>query len=449
MPRRGLIASVLSALLLAVLLVPSGNAAAIDDEFVPVDRYVVGGCRIAFDAAGTASPVGSAGRPCVGVSSLGVDSRGDLIVRMTPQAPYPSLRIMVQAGRVLSARGIATSATGNGKHVTVRLYDARDKSRISLRSTTQRRRVVRADLVIGWVKVTPSGTTAASLLKDPGYDALGPYRDRTATSETTIAGGCVIRFDSETPRVHANSSHRCIGVSSVRLSSTGDLQVVSSTEQRGAVVNAQADPDETLATRGLITGVSATPSVMTVSIFDSRLRRRLDLRQPQDYARVVGSTANMWLSWTKTTQRPGVSNAVTTPAAHAYGPFMDGSVEPIALVQRGCRIRFSETSAGALAYGNRYHLCTGVTRLGVDRAGYVAVYGPLHNIVSTTTIATSGKTDHGLRAGLSGGGHRSVIRIYSLKLGRTLDLRKAADRKILVSDGAELYPGWTQFVGSY
>lgn len=50
-------------------------------------------------------------------------------------------------------------------------------------------------------------------------------------------------------------------VSSVRLSSTGDLQVVSSTEQRGAVVNAQADPDETLATRGLITGVSATPSV--------------------------------------------------------------------------------------------------------------------------------------------------------------------------------------------
>ena len=37
--------------------------------------------RAAFDAAGTASPVGSAGRPCVGVSSLGVDSRGDLIVR--------------------------------------------------------------------------------------------------------------------------------------------------------------------------------------------------------------------------------------------------------------------------------------------------------------------------------------------------------------------------------
>ncbi|UTT67507.1 hypothetical protein NMQ01_07310 [Janibacter sp. CX7] len=128
---------------------------------------------------------------------------------------------------------------------------------------------------------------------------------------------------------------------------------------------------------------------------------------------------------------------------------MDGSVEPIALVQRGCRIRFSETSADALAYGNRHHLCTGVTGLGVDRAGYVAVYGPPHNIISTTTIAMSGKTDHGLRAGLSGGGGRSVIRIYSFKLGRPLDLRKAADRKILVSDGAELYPGWTQFVGSY
>ncbi|CAM3917832.1 hypothetical protein [Janibacter anophelis] len=449
MPRRGLLASVLSALLLAVLLVPSGNAAAIDDEFVPVDRYVVGGCRIAFDAAGTASPVGSAGRPCVGVSSLGVDNRGDLIVRMTPQAPYPSLRIMVQAGPVLSARGIATSATGNGKHVTVRFYDARDKSRISLRSTTQRRRVVRADLVIGWVKVTPSGTTAASLLKDPGYDALGAYRDRTATSETTIAGGCVIRFDSETPRVHANGTHRCIGASSLRLSPTGDLQVLSSGEQRGAVVNAQADPDETLAARGLITGVTATPSVMTVSIYDSRWRRRLDLRQPRDYARVKGVVANMWVSWTKTTQRPGVTNAVTTAAAQAYGPYIDGSVEPVDLVQRGCRVRFTTKEVGVLPYGNRYHLCTGVTGLEVNRAGQVVLHGPLGGIVSTTTIATSGQTDHGLRAGLSGGGARSTINIYSLELGRRLDLRSAADRRIMVSDGAELYPGWTHFIGSY
>lgn len=433
-------------MLLGLGFVAPPHAAAVEDPAAP-DRYVVGGCRITFDSSGNAKPAGSAGRPCVGVSSLGVNTRGDLIVRVTPQVQYPWLRIMVQAGPTLNGRGISASATGNGKHLTVRLYDDRYDRHLNLRWSSHRARLARADLLVGWTKVTPAGTTAQSLLKDPGYDSLGPYRDETATSATTVPGGCVVRFDSAAPRIHANGSHRCIGVSSVGLSSSGDLVVRNSAEQRGAVVNAEADPDETLTSRGLITGVSASPSLMVVRIYDTRLRRRLNLRRSEDYARVAGSTANLWLSWTKTTARPGVLNAVTTPATGVYGDWIDGSVDPADVRQSGCRIRFTTKPQAALLYGNRYHLCTEVTGLELTWAGNLKVRGGSHPIVSTTTISTSGKTDHGLRAGISGGTGRTTVYFYSLKLNRRLNLHRAADRNILVSDGAELFLGWSRYTG--
>lgn len=447
LPRWRLLAAALSMLMLVALvgLVAPPSAAA--EGPIEQDRYVVGGCRISFDSGGHPALAPSAGRPCVGVSSLGVDARGDLVVRVTPQVQYPWLRIMVQAGATMSGRGITSSATGNGKHLTVRLYDDRNDRRLDLRYAHRRARVARTDLVVGWTKVTPAGSTAKSLLKDPGYDALGPYRDRTATSETTVPGGCVVRFDSATPRIHANAHHRCIGVSSVSLSSDGHLQLRSSAEQRGAVVNVQADPDEALTTRGLVTGVSASPSLTVVRIYDTRLRRQLDLRTAKDYARVAGPTANLWLSWTKTTSRPGVSNALTTPTAGAYGPWIDGSVLPTDVRQSGCRIRFTTKPQAALLYGNRYHLCAEVTGVVVTASGDLSVRGGSNPIVSTTTIATSGKTDHGLRAGISGGTGRTDVRIYSLKLNRRLDLRRVADRNVMVSDGAEMFLGWSRYTG--
>lgn len=406
---------------------------------VSPDRYVVGGCRITFNAGGWASPVGSSARPCIGVRSVGRSARGDLDVRLTPESSQAAVRLVVSPDTRMIDRGIVAGAGGGRDVVTLRLYDDKAGTRVDLRTGRGRARVAGTSVHVGWTKAGGTGATTTPR----GLNALGTHRDRSASSQGTVTGGCVVRLPSTGPRVHANASHRCVGVKSVGLTSSGRIVVHASQEQRGAVVNVQGDPDETLTTRGIAVGVSTSSTQMHFSLYDSRVNRRLDLRKPADRRRAASSLSNLWLSWTKTLDRPGSPRATSTTAANKYGPYRDGSAAPGSVVQRGCTINVFGVNESPRTSGTFVRLCTGVSGVWFNAKGDLVVGGGFDAIVGTTTISSSALTDYGIRVGLSGGVNTSTYRFYSMKLNRTLNLTRAADRRIFQRSGSSLLVGWS------
>lgn len=119
---------------------------------------------------------------------------------------------------------------------------------------------------------------------------------QVAQSQLSV-GGCVIRLYAHGPRIHANTTHTCVGVKSVRVTNMGRLQVHYT--QRGRTVSVNANPDEVLVGRGIGAGVNSQSSYATVTLYDSRIKRRLNLKRPADYRRASGSTSNLWFSSTR------------------------------------------------------------------------------------------------------------------------------------------------------
>lgn len=443
-PHRLLVLFVVAALAVLTLL-PSASAAptAVTAPTPPPEGYVVGGCRIDFGSWGYPRAVGSRDKPCVGVRSVGRTALGDVEVRLTPEASQTAIRVLTQPGVAMGDRGIFSGVVGGRDTLTVRMYDDRSFGRVDLGTSAGRQRVAGTHLWVGWTKKAPTTGTL-----DPGYDALGTHRDLTATTADTVPGGCVVRVAETGPWIHANGTHRCIGASSVRISSTGKIVLTFAPEQRGAFVNVQADPDETLTTRGLSTGVSVSQAEMIISVYDSRLNRRLDLRRANELKRVAGDYANLWLSWTKTTSRPGSPNASTSPATSAYGDFMDGSTGATDILQSGCTVQFSNSPSLVQVHGNHVRSCTDVRGTSVNERGEVEVYGVKGvPIVATTNVSSRTLADYGVRAGASGGNDVTRYRMYSWRLGRPLDLASSADRRILQLNGTALLLGWSRYAG--
>ena len=73
--------------------------------------------------------------------------------------------------------------------------------------------------------------------------------------------------------------------------------------------------------------------------------------------------------------------------------------------------------------------------------------GRMPTILSTTTVGGGSTTDYGVRIGLSGGSTNSRYAMYSMKLNRSLDLRRSADRAILRRSGTSLLAGWSHLRG--
>ncbi|WP_434966750.1 hypothetical protein [Janibacter indicus] len=430
---------------LALLLVMAGAlgtpapARAATTPTVSPDHYIVGGCRIVFNNSGWASPVGSADKPCIGVRSVGRSARGDLDVRLTPESSQAAVRLLVTPSSQMVDRGIVAGAGGGRDVITLRLYDDKEGKRIDLRTGRGRSRVATTAVHIGWTKAGGASATRTP----PGVNALGSHRDRSASGAATVTGGCVIRILPTGPRVHANSSHRCIGVKSVALNSSGRIAVTTSSEQRGAVVNVQGDTDETLTTRGIAAGTSVSSTHMYFSLYDSRINRRLNLRKPADLRRASGATSNLWLTWTKTLNRPGSPNATTRATPSKYGPYQDGSAPVRTVLQRGCTINFAGARESPRTSGTFVRLCTGVSGIWFNDRGDLVVGGGFPQIVGTSTVSSSALTDYGIRAGLSGGVNSSTYRFYSMKLGRTLNLTKSADRRVFERSGSSLLIGWS------
>ena len=439
--------------LLAVLLgasVSVGAAASgVSPEIIVPEQYLIGGCAIGFSAYGVPRLEAQRSRPCIGAASVSVSPAGDVNVVLTEASRLPVIRLLVSVSTQLTRRGISAGISAGKDTVAVRLYDDLLGRRLDLRYATDRRRLgaLGGQVNVGWTKQAPVGGDGESLV-ELGIDALGPYRDLATTDAETVQGGCVIRFDRGLPRVHANAAHICTGVQSVGITSLGKLAVNLSAEQRGSVVNAQADPDETLTARGIVMGIGGGGvDAFHYQFYDSKLNRPLNLNVATDRARVAGSYSNVWLTWTKTATRLGAVNASQDPAIDKYGAFMNGSSAAGSTIQTGCTIRFSQVDGKPFLSGTSAALCTGVKSVAVTSSGAISVAASSAAsapVVSTTTVSSRSVTDYGVRAGVSGGIGASVYRLYSLRLGRVLDLNKRDDRLILQRSGSWLSVGWSR-----
>lgn len=449
-PRLALLVAALVAVL-TVTLAPSAaptarGADALPASTVPPSRWLVGGCLVTFDRSGMPAVHASSDKPCVGVAEVGVDPRGDVAVRLTPEESPPALSLQATAGTTMTRRGIVTGVSGGGSEVLVRLYDDQRDRRIDLRTATGRTRVAGTNLHVGWTKAGGHGQHPDPTTIDPGYDALGRARDRAAPPLSTVRGGCVVRFDRTGPWIHTNGAHRCIGVRSVGLTGSGRLLVEMTDEQNAAVLNVQADADETLTTRGIAPGISVAGHRLVVDLYDSRIERVLDLSDEADRRRAAGPYSNLWLSWTKTISRPGSRHASPEPHPDAYGPSMHGSSTPGEVALKGCTLRLRASSEQPLLSHGTGRLCTGVVSTEIQANGDLRVDRDTigsESVLSTTSLTSRTLTDQGVRVGLSGGLTYSAYRFWSLKENRRLDLNDPADRAILERSGAELVLSWS------
>jgi hypothetical protein len=139
--------------------------------------------------------------------------------------------------------------------------------------------------------VIAGGGTAAARLTDYMFDE--------DTSNPTAARGCVVRFDTLTPsgasvapRIHANESHTCVGVSSVSLDwSNGDL-IINNTGGSNNVVSVFAEEDETLAQRDIQCGPSGGGTTTRIRCY------RDGVKIPAYSLEMYGPNVNLWVGWT-------------------------------------------------------------------------------------------------------------------------------------------------------
>lgn len=155
------------------------------------------------------------------------------------------------------------------------------------------------------LRIVLSALVALVLLAAGALAAESISYRRAATTETEagiIHRGCVIRFDtlsasgnSVVPRIHANSTHTCIGVTSVRADWTthpGDL-VLENAGGPTNVVAVHVTSDETLTERGITCGPSGGGQTTRLRCYD-----REGTFVPAYSLELYGPTTNLWVSWT-------------------------------------------------------------------------------------------------------------------------------------------------------
>lgn len=158
-----------------------------------------------------------------------------------------------------------------------------------MRSTRSRVIAVTTAAAIGLV----GGAASAQTQVAAAAEESGSQRAQSSFS----IGGCVIRLYAAGPRIHANGTHTCVGVKSVRVTNMGRLQINYTRPGRTVAVHANAD--ELLVGRGIQAGVDGSRSYATVTLYDSKIKRRLHLKRSGHYARAAGSTSNIWFSSTR------------------------------------------------------------------------------------------------------------------------------------------------------
>jgi hypothetical protein len=140
------------------------------------------------------------------------------------------------------------------------------------------------------------GLVMLTLLAGTAGAVGSAYMYAPSVDNPTAQSGCVIRFDEKTragntrPSIHANSTHYCLGVSSVSADyPSGDLVIDMQTV--GPIVSIAVSPDETLVSRGIDCGASGGAGTIRVRCYDRY--GKVKAYSPKMYA----NTANLWLGW--------------------------------------------------------------------------------------------------------------------------------------------------------
>lgn len=102
---------------------------------------------------------------------------------------------------------------------------------------------------------------------------------------------CVIRLYTSGPQMYENDGHACLGVTSVRINTAGNLEI--SRTSGGPIAYVSAAADETLARRGIIAGASGGLGTTVIVLYDTDTGRRV---RPDSTA-VASSQSNLWLLW--------------------------------------------------------------------------------------------------------------------------------------------------------
>jgi hypothetical protein len=113
-------------------------------------------------------------------------------------------------------------------------------------------------------------------------------------SSHLVLGGCVIRFDTRSatgksvvPRIHANSTHHCVGITSARADwSTGDLII---TAGDSVVVTTIVGIEESFAKRNITCGPSGGGLTTRIQCY------REGVKVPAYSLALYGPTMNLWL----------------------------------------------------------------------------------------------------------------------------------------------------------
>lgn len=132
---------------------------------------------------------------------------------------------------------------------------------------------------------------------DPG----NPYHRPAQQVGELFFLGAIVRLDpTDGIYVHTDDKHYSKGIEAVSVDSSGRLRI--NHENPGPIFGQMiAQGDETITgLRGILVGPSGGGgAATTLTLYDTKLGRDLDLNNPSDYSRVAGSYANVWFALVK------------------------------------------------------------------------------------------------------------------------------------------------------
>ncbi|PGS48700.1 hypothetical protein [Bacillus sp. AFS041924] len=119
------------------------------------------------------------------------------------------------------------------------------------------------------------------------------FSSTQVTSANIVQRGGVIRLSPKGVYLHVNSTHHSVGIKSVKINNSGNLEIA--TESVAPIISINVSPDETLAQRGVIAGASV--GNQTTIIKFSKNGKALNLKRSSDYNLIASDVSNIWVSW--------------------------------------------------------------------------------------------------------------------------------------------------------
>src|SRR5690625_2194338 len=146
----------------------------------------------------------------------------------------------------------------------------------------------------------------------------------------------------------------------------------------------------------------------------------------------------------------GASVTAAASSGHHVGPIPGDQT-----VISGAVIRFLPENDGHPSFhANAAHVAAGVKSVRVDPStGWVEVTQDMTNAPRNPVVTAQCQADEhlggrlGVICGATGGTDRTRYPLYSTKHGRTLDLRKKADRDFIAGSTSNLWVQWTHAPG--